>query len=252
MIIIHRGHPVEVKADPGVDIHEAINTSMFKSWLDTIDMDRLKVTSVRLMSMFGVDIGGGKRKNLFLMLDSESTANGQKCPGAVFASDPSVAALVVIKCGKKRYAVIVRQARTPIGSAAFAEIVAGMKEPNGTLKSNMRNEILQETGIDVSEGTLIDLSELAGHEHGFFPSPGRCSESIRCYALEIEKDREFIKSLKGRRTGVKEEHEDIRVDVVPLDALYQLPDGKTHVALGLYKRFVLGKRSKAKPKAPSC
>jgi 8-oxo-dGTP pyrophosphatase MutT (NUDIX family) len=251
LVYMHKGHPVEVTADPGVDMHEALETSMFKNWIATMDQVNFKVAAVRFMSLYSVEIKG-KKRNFFLLLDSKSFANGNQAPGGVFTSDSSATCLFILKYKNKRWAITVRQPRTPTGDVAFEEIVAGTLDHEGKIVSNMAREIKEELGIDITEGELINLSALAGHDRGFFPSPGRCSETIHCYAVEKEVDEAVAKALRGRETGVKEEGEHIRVDVVPLDDLYKIPDGKTHVALGLYERFVWHKRGPKSRKSRKC
>jgi 8-oxo-dGTP pyrophosphatase MutT (NUDIX family) len=203
------------------------------------------VTSVSFLSLFSVEIKG-KKLHLFLDFDAKATVDGNPTPGFVFASNPSMAVLFVLKCGKKRYAIVVKQPRVATGEAASIEIPAGIFDHEGNFKSNMAREINEELGININEAELLDLSELAGHTRGFFPSPGRCSEAIRLFYVEQEVDEAFMKALKGRRTGAKEELEFIKVDVIPLDDLLKLTDGKAHVALGLYKKFVLGARRSRK------
>jgi 8-oxo-dGTP pyrophosphatase MutT (NUDIX family) len=246
MIIHHNGHPIEVTADASVDLGEAIESSMFKSWLASMDMENFEVPSVRFMSLYSMELHGAK-KPLFLMLEATSLANGKKVPGVVFASDGAVTCLVVLKHKGKRLAVTVRQPRTPTGEVAFEELAAGILDGEGQFKCNMIREIKEELGIDVAASQLIDLSALAGHDRGFFPSPGRCNETIRCFCLEIEVDAAYMKFLQERETGLKEEGEYIRVNVVPLVDLYKCPDGKTLVALALYERFVCNKRG-SKPR----
>ena len=87
------------------------------------------------------------------------------------------------------------------------ELVAGLIEAGETPADVARREAQEEAGCAVDE--LVEL-------HTYYPSPGSCSERVALFCALIDCD-----GLGGVH-GLAEEHEDIRVHVLPFEQAWEL------------------------------
>lgn len=84
------------------------------------------------------------------------------------------------------------------------EVVAGMVEPDESLREVARREVFEESGLQVDELHFI---------HTYMPSPGGSAERLHLFcALTDLRDAEGV-------FGLPEENEDIRLRVFPLQAV---------------------------------
>jgi ADP-sugar diphosphatase len=169
---------------------------------------------------------------------------GQNVAGIVFMRGGSVGMLVVLRLDDpespdhgKEYTIVTVQPRVPCGAARFTEIPAGMLD-GGHFAGVAAKELREETGIDIQEEALIDLTGLAynGNHRGMFPSAGGCDEVIGLFLYRTSVTREQLESYQDKLTGVAEENEVICLKVLPLDQLWlEAPDAKALAALYLYQ-----------------
>ncbi|MGQ7245752.1 NUDIX domain-containing protein [Halomonas sp. V046] len=87
------------------------------------------------------------------------------------------------------------------------ECVAGLVDKDESLEDVARREALEEAGCEV--GDLILL-------HTYYPSPGACDERVTLFCGLIDSG-----GLGGVH-GLDEEHEDIRVHVLPFVQVWEL------------------------------
>ena len=87
------------------------------------------------------------------------------------------------------------------------EVVAGLVEGNESPAEVARREAMEEAGCEVEE--LIEL-------HTYYPSPGACSERVTLYCALVDCDK------LGGVHGLMDEHEDIRVHVLPFKQAWEL------------------------------
>ncbi|WP_027966470.1 NUDIX domain-containing protein [Halomonas halocynthiae] len=87
------------------------------------------------------------------------------------------------------------------------EIVAGLAEPGESVEDVARREAQEEAGCDIGE--LFTL-------HRYYPSPGACDEEVTLLCGLVDS-----RGLGGVH-GLAEEHEDIRVHVVPFARVMEL------------------------------
>jgi len=93
------------------------------------------------------------------------------------------------------------------------EIVAGMVEAGEEPAEVACREAREEAGLELTCSQLIPITR-------YWVSPGGTTESIQLYAVRVDSTR-----AEGLH-GLTEEHEDIRVHVLPLDeALRRVKDG---------------------------
>jgi ADP-sugar diphosphatase len=148
---------------------------------------------------------------------------------------------------EEKYVLLTIQPRVPAGSLAFLEIPAGMVDDSGTFAGAAAKEIQEELGLTISEGELVNLSELASltkeeEAHGeklpraMFPSPGGSDESISIFLHERRVPRDTLSEWTGKLTGLREDGEKITLKLVKLQDMWRecARDGKTLAAWALY------------------
>ena len=150
----------------------------------------------------------------------------------------------------EEYAVLTVQPRVAAGSLGFVEIPAGMIDDAGTFGGAAAKEIKEETGLDIREDELIDMTQLAveslpekespdeGHlQVGLYPSPGGCDEFIPIFLARKKMDEREIEKLKGKLTGLRDHGEKITLKIVKLSDVWKhgFRDGKTLASMALYE-----------------
>lgn len=145
----------------------------------------------------------------------------------------TVAMLLILHCEEVSYTVLVRQPRIAVGKINFAEIPAGMLD-NGMFGGQAAKELKEETGLIFREDELIDLTNHLQDE--IYLSPGLLDESCRFFLAERNIDPLDLEKLKGKATGLKEENEEITLEVITLSELpYATRDAKSLLAYFLYQ-----------------
>ncbi len=84
--------------------------------------------------------------------------------------------------------------------AWLIEVVGGMAEPGRTAEQVAHSEVAEEAGL-----TVLDLAPVAA----FLPSPGTSTERIEMFCARVDS------AGAGGVHGLAEEHENIRVRIVP-------------------------------------
>lgn len=200
---------------------------------------RLNNTAFRITKIQVTEVGlFGKRIGYVSVKSDIKDAVGAPLPSCAILRGGSVAILVVLVTPEAEYAVIVRQARTPIGENAFAEIPAGMLDGSGDFTGKAAAEMKEELGITVDKNGLIDMTALAYGENcpGVYTSPGLLDEPVRL--MLSRHDVTDITPYCGGRHGLAEENETTLTDVVPLNQLWKVaPDAKSLAATALYRQL---------------
>lgn len=223
---------INYTAEPGIDADKIRDSVKFQNWLKTVDLQRFVVKSVHFQSvdMFGPKVGFIKFK-----ADVVDEA-GKFLPGIVFMRGGSVGMLVVLVCEGTEYAVLTVQPRIATGSFGFVELPAGMLDDSGNFAGVAAKEIQEELDMVINENELTNLSNRAGHENGFFLSPGGSDETMRLFFHRQTVTAAELASYNGKCTGELSEGEQITLKIVPLDGLWAIPDAKTFGAVALYQR----------------
>lgn len=217
----------------GVTLDTMVTCKAFSDWLAEIDRERFIVRSVHIqaVNMFGPRVG-------FMMFKADVVdSEGKFLPGVVFMRGGCVAILPVLLCEGKQYTVMTVQPRLPTGKFDFVEVPAGMLDGNGDFIGVAAKEIAEELKMKVSRDELIDMSEMAGHLRGHFPTPGGSDETIRVYCFVRHVSQEELDDLNGRLTGNLAEGEQITLKIMPVKDLWKIPDGKTIVAYTLFREL---------------
>lgn len=230
------GKKVPITAESGVDVSLISSFAPFKDWVNNLDKN-LIVNSIHFQSL---DKFGSSRVGfLKFKADIVRADTNTRVPGIVFMRGGAVAVLVVINCKGKKYSVVTKQSRVPIGAFEFTEIPAGMLDADNNFSGVAAKELAEETGIVIKEEDLINLTKLAyGDKYpGMYPTAGGSDEFISLFLYNAEMSEEELKKLENRLGGV-DEHEVIHLAVYPLDELWKITsDGKTLAALLLYQKL---------------
>lgn len=101
---------------------------------------------------------------------------------------------------------------------------------------------LLETGIEIKDTELVDLTELCFGSgspfQGHYLSPGGSDEFMRFFLYKTSISREELNSLKGKFTGSENENEFITLRVIPIDEAPRItPDAKLILALHFYSNY---------------
>lgn len=122
-----------------------------------------------------------------------------------------------------------------------------MLDDSGSFAGGAAKEIVEETGLEISQDELVDLTSLAltslpdedggeGLQKAVYPSPGGSDEFVPLFLCRKVMPRGEIEALQGRLTGLRAHGEKITLKVVPLQELWKVGvrDGKTLAAWALY------------------
>jgi ADP-sugar diphosphatase len=147
----------------------------------------------------------------------------------------------------EEYVILTLQPRIPAGSLAFLELPAGMLDDSGTFTGAAAKEIKEETGLEIQEKDLLDMTKLANEQAGtdtqenlqdaVYPSPGGSDEFVPIFMSRKRISRDKIDGLKGRLTGLRDHGEKIALRLCRLEELWKVGarDGKTLAAFALYE-----------------
>ena len=181
----------------------------FKLWKNNLIANGLKINKID--EHYTRRRYNGEVLFSLLMLDAE-TPEGDKIPPICFLKGEVVCILVCLinKSTKEKYLLLVKQRRIAEGGFTY-EHPAGMVDGTMTPLAIAVQEVHEETGLEISESQLIDLSP----QKRVFPSTGTSDEAIYLYACEIEMTSEEMESLSNKEMGTAYEFERITTHVVP-------------------------------------
>jgi ADP-sugar diphosphatase len=208
--------------------------------------------ALRSIEVQSCDFFGGGNLGFVKLKADISNNEGEKLPGIVFLRGGSVAMLLILeaKSTAEEYVLLTVQPRIAIGSLGFVELPAGMLDDSGTFSGAAAKEIKEETGLEIEEKDLIDITELAFRERtgeqssdeehlqqGVYPSPGSCDEFIPIFLARKQMLVEEIDGMKGKLTGLRKEGEKITLMICPLSQLWKVGarDAKILAAVALYE-----------------
>ena len=121
------------------------------------------------------------------------------------------AAVVLLVDPPRETLVMIEQFRAPaigrVGTPWLLELVAGLIDKDESPEAVVRREAVEEAGCTV--GALLPIAR-------YLPSPGGSDEFVHLYAGTVDS------AGVGGIHGLPEENEDIRVHLVPFDAVADL------------------------------
>ncbi|XP_021754037.1 nudix hydrolase 14, chloroplastic-like [Chenopodium quinoa] len=239
------GQRVEIVAAPGItpsEFRNAIDSSLFQQWLKNLQGENGALTngvmSLNKVLIQGVDYFGKRVGFLKFKADVIDKEMGKKVPGIVFARGPAVAILILLESEGETYAVLTEQVRVPTGRFVL-ELPAGMLDDDkGDFVGTAVREVEEETGINLNKEDMVELTAFLDPSTGgkVFPSPGGCDEELNVFLCRRQVGKEIIQQLQGKKTGLQDHGEIIKVHVVPYAQLWRLTaDAKVLMAIALYE-----------------
>lgn len=191
-----------------------VEAPKFKKFISSLDTNVLEI--------IGIEINGVKwfcnPKNpvaeklgfLYLEMFASDKRNGKPVPGIVFLRGDAVAVYLRVRFENKKYVVLTKQVRGPIGNIAL-EIPAGMMDDNNSFTGVAMKEITEETGIVApSKESLVPLTKI-------YPSPGGCDEAIELFYLEVDIESGKFNEMQHKTYGAENENESIQLLLVHED-----------------------------------
>ena len=230
-----RGVDVPVTAASPPDIDVALNTDLFKNWLNSLDPSfELKSIEIQSVDRFG------KSRIGFVKLKSEIIRNGARIPGIVLLRGPAVSLLldIVDEETNEHWSVLTQQPRVPLGGLML-EIPAGMADGDGNLCGVALKELEEECGLRAPKEELIDLVKLTyGDKYqGIYTSGGLLDENIKLFLWKTHMPHAQLQALEGKLGG-DSPSEQIVLKLVPLKDIWKYaPDCKTLCSLQLYSNL---------------
>ena len=203
-------------------IQEVVDSSLFQRWVKNLDPDFV-IQSVEIKGI----VEFPHRIGLIFLETTAIDEHGRSIPGGMTLRDNTVSVLIQLVCEGKRYAVLVRQARLPIGKH-FIEIPAGIIDGGylgGDALRELQEEVPRLRGL-FSMSLVDDLSP-----HPICLSPGGCNEEMDFFFLSINVNHQTMREINGSCGGLKDEREFTTAVVVPWEDLHKIPDGKLRIAL---------------------
>ncbi|OCK82679.1 NUDIX family hydrolase [Lepidopterella palustris CBS 459.81] len=268
--------PCTVNLPHGLTRDELLSFPAFKNWISTLQYNlslqshpshtfhaspyQLRHIDVQSVDWFGKRLG-------FVKIQAEvKNEKGEWLPGAVFLRGGSVGMLLILQPDDvqpgteiDKHVLLTVQPRIASGSLALTELPAGMLD-DGTFSGTAAKEISEETGLEVPESKLINLTELAlagttttpstqGSKPGnsanlkeklqnaMYPSPGACDEFIPLFLYQKRVPRSQLDEWRGKLTGLRDEGEKITIKLVRLEDLWKEGgrDAKALAALSMYE-----------------
>jgi ADP-sugar diphosphatase len=205
----------------------------FRLWKKNILNNGLKINNIE--EVYSRRRYNGEVLFSLLMLDAE-TPEGDKIPPICFLKGEVVCVLVVLiddKTGEK-YLLLVKQRRIAEGGFTY-EHPAGMVDGLQTPLEIAVQEVREETGINIGEHQLINLSP----QTRLFPSTGTSDESMYLYFCEIKLPAEEIRSFENKNMGSTYEFERITTHVFPFAEGHSLINNTNGLLLDfLYLSYV--------------
>lgn len=130
-----------------------------------------------------------------------------------------------------KYLILTRQPRVPTGSLSFTELPAGMIDDSGSFSGAAAREIQEETGLEIQESELVDLTGLAlsytedstGERlgAGVYSSPGGSDEYIPIFLYQRRIPRDQLESWQGKLTGLRDHGEKITLSLSRLEDVWK-------------------------------
>ncbi|CAO2820019.1 unnamed protein product [Amaranthus hypochondriacus] len=239
------GQPVEIVAAPGLtpsDFRNAIDSSLFQQWLKNLQGENGALTdgamSLNKVLIQGVDYFGKRVGFLKFKADIIDKELGKKVPGIVFSRGPAVTILILLESEGETYAILTEQVRIPTGRFVL-ELPAGMLDDDkGDFMGTAVREVEEETGIQLNKKDMVELTAFLDPSTGgnVFPSPGGCDEEISVFLYRSQVSKDTIQQLQGKKTGLHEHGELIKVHVLPYAQLWRsTADAKVLMAIALYE-----------------
>ncbi|KAI8979373.1 hypothetical protein BDF20DRAFT_869154 [Mycotypha africana] len=224
------------------EFNKVMSFEPFKDWLSAFNKqqeereEELKLESIDIQNIdyFKSDKIG------FIKFKTNAVYNetGKSVPGIVFMRGGAVSMMIILRTKEEKDKLILTlQPRIPVPHLSFPELPAGMLDGSGNFSGTAAKEIEEETGLQIKENELVDLTELAYGDQwkGAYTSAGGSDEFLRLFVCIKQMEKSKVEKLEGKLTGLRDQGESITLKLVNLeDAWKHSPDVKLLSSLALY------------------
>jgi ADP-sugar diphosphatase len=207
------------------EVREVMRSPLMTGWIDKLD-EKIQLLSMEVQSFdkFGPRVAFIKCK--VRVVDPQGHFSDQ----VLFLRGDAVSVLPILICEGREYVAMVRQMRVAVGSVGWLEIPAGMLDGSNQIAVKALDELHEELGIKFAQKDLKRLIEQPVALSG-----GACDEMMHFFYTRMDVTRAQLEEIHDRRTGLADENEYLRVEVVPIDELVTSADAKTLLAYTYYR-----------------
>lgn len=223
---------INISAGVPLSPQQVLEASVFKDWVNRLGADwRGEVT------INSADIWGEPKQ--VHMLQMTVSREGNPWPINITLRSETVDVLVIVTDGVERWVVFVEQEREAVGGRIFSN-AAGGREWSEAPDEAANRELWEELGLsDTNIKFGVELSLLV--KRPAVASPGTINERVYMMqaVIQVHPDNleAFLDELRGKKTGVTAEGEDLTLNVQPADQAHDFildqldPDAKTLLSL---------------------
>jgi ADP-sugar diphosphatase len=187
----------------------------FQNYIDSLDRNILEITSLRIdvVKWFCNPSKPEPTKLGFLYMEliAKDKRTLLPVPGVVFLRGNAVAVYVIVIVEGKKYVLLTKQMRVPLGRLV-EEIPAGMMDSNNCFVGVAMKEISEETGLNPPK-----ISELILLGEPIIPSAGGCDEQIQLFFWQTSVTSQLLQQMKRKIYGAQDENESIQLVFVPFE-----------------------------------
>lgn len=223
---------INIGAGVPLSSQEVAEVPVFKDWGDRLGSDWSGEVAINAADIWG------EPKQVH-MLQMTVARKGSPWPVRITLRSETVDVLVIVTDGIKRRVVFVEQERDASGSQVFSN-AAGGREWSETADEAANRELWEELGLDDTNIEFgVELSLLIPRP--VLASPGITNERVHMMQAVIQVSPRnldaFLEELRGKKTGVTAEGEDLTLTVQPADQARGFildqpdPDAKTLLSL---------------------
>jgi ADP-sugar diphosphatase len=192
-----------------------IKAPKLMTFLNELDRNILDIKSLRIDGVKWFCNPNSPEPNklgfLYMELIAKDKRTNLQVPGVVFLRGNAVAVYLRVVVENRKYVVLTRQMRAPIGTLVD-EIPAGMMDASSCFTGVAMKEIYEETGLVApSLNSLIPLGQ------PIIPSAGGCDEQIQLFFWETHVSSEVAEEMKKKIFGAANENETIQLVFVPVE-----------------------------------
>lgn len=227
---------ITINISPGVPLspQDIRDSPVFQDWADRLDPDWQGEVTINAADIWG-------EPEQVHALQMTVARQGNPWPVMTTLRSETVDVLTLVTDGDQEWVVFVEQDRDASGGRVISNVAGGREWPE-TAEAAARRELWEELGMnDTSARLEFDITPLVpGH---VLASPGVTCERVymMCAVIHVvSADREMLlNELRGKKTGVTAEGEDLTLHVLPANQARSFilgqpdPDGKTLLALAL-------------------
>jgi len=187
----------------------------FQNYINSLDRSILEIISLRIDGVKWFCDPDKPDPNKLGFLNMELNAKDKRTtlsvPGVVFLRGNAVAVYVIIDVEGKKYVLLTKQMRVPLGRL-IEEIPAGMMDSNNCFAGVAMKEISEETGL-----TAPSVNELISLGGQIIPSAGGCDEQIQLFFWQTTVSPDLLEQMKNKIYGAEDENESIQLVFVPFE-----------------------------------